>query len=154
MVTLPPEGTAHLGRKSSVTRVTKRLGKGGKGEGVLEEEFMDNCDRVQCCACVGELTGKVVAGGTDGRVTVFHGLGEGRERFIVTGMHGGRVEDIKWTRDEGVVVSGDVEGDVCVWRVWRKGEGGEEGRAGAGQRGERRRKKGGGVMREWTNEEG
>ncbi|GMI28662.1 hypothetical protein TrCOL_g11761 [Triparma columacea] len=157
---LPPTSAASRLKKAVVSSSPSDLGSGGAsgGErGKWEEEWMDNVERnLGNCIALSGATGGVARGERDGRVSVYGrggAQGDGEDWICLCrsrkGMHGGEVVGVGWSRDERWVVSGDDEGDVCVWEVSWGGGGDEEERnvkkkgKGGGE------KKGGEVIRGW-----
>ena len=99
----------------------------------LESSFLPNSElKIYACVDISTLTNMIVAGGVDGAVSIFDPNLPPLDCKIssVPHLHGGAVNDIKWSWDDEVVVSGDVNGDVCVWAVTMESKKCIEGRAG------------------------
>lgn len=47
---------------------------------------------------------------------------EGGKKTGVEGMHGGGIVAMEWSYDDELIVSGDANGDLCVWRAGLKEE--------------------------------
>ncbi|GMI08733.1 hypothetical protein TrVE_jg9310 [Triparma verrucosa] len=116
----------------------------GAGENIVLEDkvnpFLPMAERgVSCFALSEKVDNLIVAGNKSGAISFIdpHG-GEEVVLCKVEGMHGGEVRCVGWSYDWGTVVSGDVEGDLCVWEVGREEEDGK------GKEEE-------GLMRGWNN---